>query len=63
MKFLKLVAIVLCVLLAAAAFAFPPMVNSHFNNTLQRPPYRVSEQAQNLHQQLVVADLHADSLL
>ena len=33
------------------------------NPIISRPPYQVSERAQNLHDKLFVADLHADALL
>jgi hypothetical protein len=33
------------------------------NVTLNSPPYAASDRAKNLHQRLLVADLHADSLL
>lgn len=36
---------------------------ARLNRTLDKGPYRISEEARRLHQGLVVADLHADSLL
>jgi membrane dipeptidase len=44
-------------------FVLPPIVGNQLNPTTQKPPYQVSPAAQNLHQQLFVADMHADSLL
>jgi hypothetical protein len=38
-------------------------VAARLNRTLDKGPYRISEEARRLHQGLVVADLHADSLL
>ena len=44
-------------------FALPSLVESHFNKVLAFPPYNASSQAQALHRSLLIADLHADSLL
>ena len=43
--------------------ALPGIVERRFNKTLHTGPYQVSAQAQELHRKMVVADLHADSLL
>ncbi|MFP5264790.1 MAG: dipeptidase [Blastocatellia bacterium] len=53
------------VLLALAAFFFlvPAQVEKRMNVTLNPPPYAASERATQLHRRLLVADLHADSLL
>lgn len=59
----RVLLIVLVVLLAAFFFVVPAQVDRRMNATLRRPPYRASPQAQNLHRTLVVADLHADTLL
>ncbi len=60
-----LIVIALILLLAlVAVFAFVPVqVEQSMNRVLNAPPYTASEQAKALHQQLFVADLHADSLL
>ncbi len=60
-----LIVIVLIVLLALiGVFAFvPAQVERGMNRVLNAPPYTASAQAKALHQQLFVADLHADSLL
>jgi membrane dipeptidase len=52
-------------LVAAAAFFFvvPPVVAARLNGVLHKPPYRPSEAARRLHGELLVVDLHADSLL
>lgn len=44
-------------------FVLPPLVGDWLNPTAQKSPYQVSPEAQALHQQLFVADMHADSLL
>jgi membrane dipeptidase len=53
------------VLLALAAFFFlvPAQVEKRMNVTLNPGPYTASERATELHRRLLVADLHADSLL
>jgi len=39
------------------------LVDKRLNKVLTRPPYRISEEAAALHQELFVVDLHADPLL
>ena len=58
----RLVPLVLLLLLGLF-FLAPRLVDSQMNKTLQSPPYRVSARAQELHQKLLIADLHADTLL
>ena len=41
----------------------PGIVEGRNNRLLKPPPYQVSTQARLLHRSLLVADLHADSLL
>lgn len=64
---LKKVLLVLGVLflLALGTFFFivPVEVAKRFNQTLNPPPYQVSERARSLHQKIFIADLHADSLM
>src|SRR2546421_97179 len=59
--------IVLAVLVVVGALAFffvlPAVVERRVNGTRQSPPYNASERARALHKTLLVADLHADSLL
>jgi microsomal dipeptidase-like Zn-dependent dipeptidase len=43
--------------------ALPGVVERRFNHTLHPPPYQPSAQAEDLHRRLIIADLHADSLL
>ncbi len=53
------------ILLALGIFFFvlPSYVERNMNQTLNPPPYQASERAVELHKRLLVADLHADSLL
>src|SRR5262245_28735175 len=44
-------------------FVLPPLADKYINRVLERPPYRASPEATNLHGGLLVADMHADSLL
>lgn len=44
-------------------FVAPAAVELWSNRTRQRPPYSASDRARALHKTLLVADLHADSLL
>ena len=55
--------LILVIILAAAWFALPGIVERQFNRALHPSPYQPSAQAQALHRTLIVADLHADSLL
>jgi membrane dipeptidase len=55
--------LLLVIILVAAWFALPGIVERRFNRTLHPPPYQPSARAQALHRTLTVADLHADSLL
>lgn len=62
-KFLIGLAIVLAVA-AIAIFGFvPTYVGKDMNRTINAPPYAASEQAKELHARLLVADLHADTLM
>ena len=60
-----LLALALILLLALiGVFAFvPARLEQSMNGVLHAPPYTASARAAALHQQLFVADLHADSLL
>lgn len=53
----------LLVLAGAFFFVVPREVEGRMNRVLHAPPYAASERARELHQRLLVADLHADSLL
>src|SRR5258706_5779474 len=62
-KFLIGLAIVLAIA-AVVLFGFvPPYVGKSRNKILNLPPYTASAAAKELHQRLLVADLHADTLL
>lgn len=62
-KFLLGLAIIL-VVAAIVVFVFvPAYVGKDMNKTLNAPPYAASEAAKELHKRLLVADLHADTLM
>lgn len=66
-KILKIAAVVLTILLVGFLVFFfgfaPAMIEKDLNPVVNKPPYQVSEKARVLHEKLLVADLHADSLL
>jgi microsomal dipeptidase-like Zn-dependent dipeptidase len=62
-KFLLTLAILLVIGLGVLFFVVPTRVEKSRNTTLSPPPYAASEKAKALHAKLLVADLHADSLL
>jgi membrane dipeptidase len=59
------VQITLLVMFIVVAFflTIPRLVDEQQNKLVKMPPYRASERALNLHKELTIADLHADSLL
>jgi len=62
----KLLIILVTVLLLCGAvffFVLPAQVEKRLNAVTNHPPYQATEKARVLHQRLLVADLHADSLL
>jgi membrane dipeptidase len=63
MKRWRWILLLLVIMLVAAWFALPGIVERRFNRTLHPPPYQPTAKAQALHRTLTVADLHADSLL
>jgi microsomal dipeptidase-like Zn-dependent dipeptidase len=63
MKRLRWFLLLVVIILVAAWFALPGIVERRFNRTLHAPPYQPSVQAQALHRTLTIADLHGDSLL
>ena len=63
MKKLLAVAVVLGCLLLLARLIGPSILDRSQNHTLNPGPYRVSAEAAALHRTLLVADLHADTLL
>jgi len=54
--------LVLCIVLAFFV-EIPRLVDESQNKLVKKPPYTASELALNLHKELTIADLHADSLL
>ncbi len=50
-------------LIAVLAYAVPEVLETQFNRVSTPGPYRASERAIALHRKLVIADLHADTLL
>lgn len=54
---------VILLLLGAFFFVVPAQLEKRLNVNLNAPPYLASERALELHKKLLVADLHADSLL
>jgi microsomal dipeptidase-like Zn-dependent dipeptidase len=62
-KLLILLALLALLALAVFFLVVPAEVGKRMNATLTPPPYQASEPAHELHRKLIVADLHADSLL
>src|ERR1700693_5825276 len=58
----QIVLLVLCVVVAIFV-AIPRLVDEDQNKVVKKPPYTASRRTLNLHQELTIADLHADSLL
>ena len=57
------VAAVLVVVVLAVFAIGPGVLERSFNQVIPHQPYGVSERAQTLHDDLLIADLHADTLL
>lgn len=66
-KFLKISGLILTILLigflAVFFFVLPRYFANSLNPVINQPPYQVSEKAKQLHEKLLIADFHADSLL
>lgn len=62
-KILIALAVILLLLLGAFFFVLPAQLEKRINVSLNQPPYLASQRAVELHKKLLVADLHADSLL
>jgi microsomal dipeptidase-like Zn-dependent dipeptidase len=60
---LLLVFLVLLAALWACAYYYTLQLDAKMNPVVHAPPYRVPEQARALHQKLLIADMHADTLL
>ena len=63
MKRLRPALLIFATILLGSFFFVPSIVESRTNKVLKPPPYQASAAAQDLHKKLIVADLHADSLL
>ena len=63
MKKLLTVLVILGLLLIVVRLIGPSILERQQNHTLQPGPYHVSAEAEALHKTLLVADMHADSLL
>jgi microsomal dipeptidase-like Zn-dependent dipeptidase len=61
-RFIQIVLLTLC-LAVAVLLTVPRLVDEDQNKVLKKPPYTASQRAVRLHQDLTIADLHADSLL
>ncbi len=62
-KILIAIVVVLLAGLGILFFVIPAEIEKSMNVTLNPPPYTASERATELHKKLLIADLHADSLL
>lgn len=62
-KIILIPAVILLLVLGAFFFVVPAQLEKKLNVSLNPPPYLASERAVELHKKLLVADLHADSLL
>jgi len=62
-KILIVTGVIVLLGLAVLFFVVPAQVEKSMNVTLNAPPYPASERAVELHKRLLIADLHADSLL
>lgn len=63
LRWLVRIVLVLVCLAAVIEVALPTIVEQRENTLFQKPPYHASDRARNLHRDLTIADLHADSLL
>ena len=62
-KILITLVVILVILIGGFFFVLPGQLEKRLNVALNHPPYLASERATVLHKKLLVADLHADSLL
>ncbi|HYV05633.1 MAG TPA: dipeptidase [Blastocatellia bacterium] len=54
---------ILAVTVVLVFFVLPAQLEKRLNVSLKPPPYQASARAEDLHKQLLICDLHADSLL
>lgn len=57
------IGLIVLIILTSTIISIPRLVEERENKVLRKPPYPASAQALSLHKQLIIADLHADSLL
>src|SRR5687768_13437881 len=62
-KLLIVVAFLLALGVLGFFFVAPALVERRINGVRRKAPFQASERARELHKTLLVADLHADSLL
>jgi microsomal dipeptidase-like Zn-dependent dipeptidase len=66
-SWLRIIFLILAAILLIFLFSFfyiiPAWVDNGLNPVINKPPYQISERARQIHQNLLIADLHADSLL
>lgn len=66
-KIIKILSSILFILLVGFVIWFfgfaPRYIANSLNTVINQPPYQVSDKAKQLHEKLLVADMHADSLL
>ena len=66
-KIIKILASILIVLVIGFIvwfFGFAPRyIANSMNTVINKPPYQISDKAKQLHEKLLVVDMHADSLL
>jgi membrane dipeptidase len=60
---LVLLSAILVLALSVIWFVIPTRVGKQMNVTLNPPPYKASPEAMRLHKSLLIADLHADTLM
>lgn len=64
LQILSLLAAIVLIAFAVFFFGFAPgIADSALNPVTHKPPYAISDRARDLHAKLLVADMHADSLL
>ncbi len=62
-KFFTLLGVLLLVSVGVMVLFAPAMVEKQHNQVTQHSPYTISEAARKLHDSMIVADMHSDSLL
>jgi len=62
-EILAIASVGLLLLAALVLLLLPSFVQGRLNRTLRRPPFALNPEVERLHEDLLVADLHADALL